>query len=99
MSKAGHILQVKYILCDVTGFTQKWHSVNLLCPSERLLYSVSNGYGHSAVPDSEFPVINQQTPVRTPGASSAQIRETSPNPISPGDSGGRAGSLTKPYKN
>ena len=27
LSKASNVVQEKYILYDVTGFTQKWHSV------------------------------------------------------------------------
>ena len=27
LSKASNVVQEKYILYDVTGFTQKWHSI------------------------------------------------------------------------
>ena len=42
LSKASNVVQEKYILYDVTGFTQKWHSIpvatnctpNPVCPSD-----------------------------------------------------------------
>ena len=29
LSKASNVVQRKYILYDITGFTQKWHSISL----------------------------------------------------------------------
>ena len=43
LSKASNVVQERYILYDVTGFTQKWHSIPVATncrskPSSTLVY-------------------------------------------------------------
>ena len=41
LSKASNVVQEKYILYDVTGFTQKWHSIPVATNCMRVCMSAA----------------------------------------------------------
>ena len=72
--KASNIVQVKYILYDVTDFTQKWHSSESIMSVGKTATVCPTATDTQQYRTRSF-LSSIQTPVRTPGASSAQIRE------------------------
>ena len=50
LSKASNVVQEKYILYDVTGFTQKWHSIPVAtnCNGKKLYQDTTVAEGGGA---------------------------------------------------